>query len=336
MQKNPIEPSQPSTTDTSLNPTSSLPARPNALPTARSPGDPALFPSHAVLPFDGPHHRRARSELSLRISEDVSPGDPMSTGSFEEMGSEDDPFFTFMDMEKIGCKMEGSLSGPEDGDPAAGSSARGKEGRPGNAGESKAGETSRPKHLHINSADGSGEMMEVKKAMTEDQLEKLAAIDPKRAKRILANRQSAARSKERKAHYISELERRVQILQSEATTLSTQLTLYQRDIICMTAENAELKLRLQDTEQQAQLGDALNEALKQEVDRLKLATGEPSRSAESNNALQHHFPFNPSFVPIPQQQVSFCDSHPISDSTSLQRLNIGNGSAKVKSESSSL
>lgn len=45
--------------------------------------------------------------------------------------------------------------------------------------------------------------------------------------RILANRQSAARSKERKARYISELERKVQTLQTEATTLSAQLTLYQ-------------------------------------------------------------------------------------------------------------
>ena len=49
-----------------------------------------------------------------------------------------------------------------------------------------------------------------------------ALLDPKRAKRILANRQSAARSKERKLRYISELERRVALLQSEATALSTQ------------------------------------------------------------------------------------------------------------------
>ena len=45
--------------------------------------------------------------------------------------------------------------------------------------------------------------------------------------RILANRQSAARSKERKARYISELERKVLTLQTEATTLSAQLTLFQ-------------------------------------------------------------------------------------------------------------
>ena len=45
--------------------------------------------------------------------------------------------------------------------------------------------------------------------------------------RVLANRQSAARSKERKMRYIVELEQKVQILQTEATTLSAQLTLLQ-------------------------------------------------------------------------------------------------------------
>lgn len=54
--------------------------------------------------------------------------------------------------------------------------------------------------------------------------------------RILANRQSAARSKERKARYIQELERKVQTLQTEATTLSAQLTLFQVGVfkLCLT------------------------------------------------------------------------------------------------------
>lgn len=45
--------------------------------------------------------------------------------------------------------------------------------------------------------------------------------------RILANRQSAARSKERKIRYTGELERKVQTLQNEATTLSAQVTMLQ-------------------------------------------------------------------------------------------------------------
>ncbi|KAH7445214.1 hypothetical protein KP509_02G112800 [Ceratopteris richardii] len=70
--------------------------------------------------------------------------------------------------------------------------------------------------------------MDMKKILADEKLAEIALIDPKRAKRILANRQSAARSKERKARYISELERKVQTLQTEATTLSAQLTMMQR------------------------------------------------------------------------------------------------------------
>ncbi|GKD49963.1 probable transcription factor PosF21, partial [Tanacetum coccineum] len=66
-----------------------------------------------------------------------------------------------------------------------------------------------------------------KKSMSADTLAELSVIDPKRAKRIWANRQSAARSKERKMRYITELERKVQTLQTEATSLSAQLTLLQ-------------------------------------------------------------------------------------------------------------
>ncbi|GMH18157.1 hypothetical protein Nepgr_019998 [Nepenthes gracilis] len=113
---------------------------------------------------------------------------------------------------------------------------------------------------------------ELKKIMENEKLAEIALNDPKRAKRILANRQSAARSKERKMRYISELEHKVQALQTEATALSAQLTLLQRDSACLTSQNNELKFRLQAMEQQAQLQDALNEALTVEHQRLKIAT----------------------------------------------------------------
>ncbi|MED6194572.1 hypothetical protein PIB30_029842 [Stylosanthes scabra] len=133
-------------------------------------------------------------------------------------------------------------------------------------------------HRHSNSMDGSSttsfeaesSMMDgVKKAMAPDKLAELALIDPKRAKRILANRQSAARSKERKIRYTSELEKKVQTLQTEATNLSAQLTMLQRDTTDLTAENKELKLRLEAMEQEAQLREDLNSALKEELQRLR-------------------------------------------------------------------
>ncbi|XWS71949.1 hypothetical protein CRYUN_Cryun03dG0182500 [Craigia yunnanensis] len=146
-------------------------------------------------------------------------------------------------------------------------------------------------------------MVEAKKAMPPDKLAELWTLDPKRAKRILANRQSAVRSKERKACYILELERKVQTLQMEATTLSAQLTLFQRDTTGMSTENTELKLRLQAMEQQAQLCDALNEALKKEVERLEIATGETMSPSESFSLGMHHMPYTAStFLTIPPQE----------------------------------
>uniref|UniRef100_A0A7N0T829 BZIP domain-containing protein n=1 Tax=Kalanchoe fedtschenkoi TaxID=63787 RepID=A0A7N0T829_KALFE len=140
---------------------------------------------------------------------------------------------------------------------------------------------------------GNGEFSgaELKKIMANDKLAEIAAADPKRAKRILANRQSAARSKERKMRYISELEHKVQTLQTEATTLSAQLTLLQRDSAGLTSLNNELKFRLQAMEQQAQLRDALNEALSAEVQRLKITSqelrGETPSSSKGVSAPQH-------------------------------------------------
>uniref|UniRef100_A0A0E0BD14 BZIP domain-containing protein n=1 Tax=Oryza glumipatula TaxID=40148 RepID=A0A0E0BD14_9ORYZ len=127
---------------------------------------------------------------------------------------------------------------------------------------------------------GSGEFTpaEMKRIMADEKLAEMALADPKRVKR-----QSAARSKERRMRYIAELEQKVQILQTEATTLSAQLTLLQRDSSGMATQNNELKFRLQSMEQQAQLRDALNEALTAEVQRLKLAANEVGDTSSSSN-----------------------------------------------------
>ncbi|KAK9159288.1 hypothetical protein Scep_005862 [Stephania cephalantha] len=290
-------------------------------------------PTGAV--FRGSHHRRAHSEVNFRLPEDLDlVPDPFDVStSFDEIGSEDDLFSTYMDIEKIGSRIENgnnsnnnnknnnnnankvfdarmnvdrAVEGTNSADHNNGG-ARPESGDGG--GEEK--NVTRPRHRHSNSVDGSsmsrensmfGDAMDAKKAMPPDKLAELWTLDPKRAKRILANRQSAARSKERKARYISELERKVQTLQTEATTLSAQLTLFQRDTTGLTTENTELKLRLQAMEQQAQLRDALNEALKQEVERLKIATGEMMNPGETFNLGMHHLAYaSPSFFTLSQQ-----------------------------------
>ncbi|XP_020588989.1 transcription factor VIP1-like [Phalaenopsis equestris] len=140
---------------------------------------------------------------------------------------------------------------------------------------------------------------EMKKIMANEKLSEIAINDPKRAKRILANRQSAARSKERKMRYITELEHKVQTLQTEATTLSAQLTVLQRDSAGLASQNNHLKFRLQAMEQQAQLRDALNEALSAEVQRLKLVNGEPISAS-----LSQQIQLNPQLFQLQQQQIS--------------------------------
>ena len=160
------------------------PSNPNPNPSSNSHNAHQLpstsFPNPATS-FRGGHHRRAHSEVNFRIPEDLHlVSDPFDIGSasFEEMGSEDDLFCTYIDVEKLGSRPEGDCRI----DNAGG----------GLAAESGDGEkSSRPRHRHSNSVDGSSlsrgdlfvDTIEAKKAMAPDKLAELWTLDPKRAKR---------------------------------------------------------------------------------------------------------------------------------------------------------
>jgi len=83
----------------------------------------------------------------------------------------------------------------------------------------------------------------------------------------------------------------------------------QRDTTGLTAENRELKLRLQSMEEQAKLRDALNEALREEVQRLKIAAGQAVNMNGNpfNGGLQQQIPSY--FVQQQQQQMSYFGGH---------------------------
>ncbi|KAB2622898.1 transcription factor PosF21 [Pyrus ussuriensis x Pyrus communis] len=243
-------------------------------------------------------HRRAHSEI-LTLPDDISFDSDLGVvggadgPSFSD-DTEEDLFSMYLDMEKFNSSSATSSfqfgepsSSAATPAPAIAPSSR----APTSSAENIAiGSNERPRvrHQHSQSMDGSStikpEMLvsssedinaaDSKKALSATKLAELALVDPKRAKRIWANRQSAARSKERKMRYIAELEQKVQTLQTEATSLSAQLTLLQRDTNGLTAENSELKLRLQTMEQQVHLQDALNDALKEEIQHLKVMTGQ--------------------------------------------------------------
>ncbi|GAB2265648.1 Probable transcription factor PosF21 [Dionaea muscipula] len=242
-------------------------------------------------------HRRAHSEI-LTLPDDISFDSDLGVvggadGPSLSDETEEDLLSIYLDMDKVNsCSATSAFQVVE---PSSVGTAV-----PQSTPPTKENERVRVRHQHSQSMDGSmtiqPEMLvsgaeenisaDAKKAMSAAKLAELAMIDPKRAKRIWANRQSAARSKERKMRYIAELERKVQTLQTEATSLSAQLTLLQRDTNSLTAENSELKLRLQTMEQQVHLQDALNDALKEEIQHLKLLTGQ----AMANGGPVMNFP----------------------------------------------
>ncbi|KAK9159613.1 hypothetical protein Syun_005954 [Stephania yunnanensis] len=230
----------------------------------------------ADLPPKNLGHRRAHSEI-LCLPDDISfDSDLGVVGSGDGPSlsdeTEEDLFSMYMDMEKFNSSS--ATSGDASAVALAGESGGSSE-RPRirhQHSQSMDGSTSIQPELLVSGSEGAS-LAESKKAMSAAKLADLALIDPKRAKRIWANRQSAARSKERKMRYIAELERKVQTLQTEATTLSLSCLCY-RDTTGLTAENNELKLRVQTMEQQVHLQDALNDALREEVQRLKLVTGQ--------------------------------------------------------------
>ncbi|CAN6344488.1 unnamed protein product [Urochloa humidicola] len=275
------------------------------------------------------HHRRAHSETFLRFPDADLLLDPDGDFSFSDLDfpslSDDSPAISDPTPPPAPPLQAAPSPAPR---PPGGSHTRSLsldaaffEGLalqgPGSSGGGGAG------HKRSGSMDGASSPFEgesalsaglpdyAKKAMPAERIAELALIDPKRAKRILANRQSAARSKERKIKYTSELEMKVQTLQTEATTLSAQLTLLQRDTTGLTAENRELKLRLQSMEEQAKLRDALNEALREEVQRLKIAAGQAVNMNGNpfNGGVQQQIPSYFMQQQQQQQQMSYFSGH---------------------------
>ncbi|EAY93221.1 hypothetical protein OsI_15027 [Oryza sativa Indica Group] len=117
---------------------------------------------------------------------------------------------------------------------------------------------------------------EKKKIVMDKSLSKIVLTDPRRVKRILNNRASATKSKEKKMKHVGELQRKLQVLQSETTTLGAQVTVMQRNNNELVSQNNELKTRLQAMDQLAQLGDALTSRLAAEAQHLRAVVSEIS------------------------------------------------------------
>ncbi|KAE8680120.1 Basic leucine zipper 61 [Hibiscus syriacus] len=125
-------------------------------------------------------------------------------------------------------------------------------------------------------------------------------VDPKRVKRILANRQSAQRSRVRKLQYISELERSVSTLQSEVSALSPRVAFLDHQRLILNVDNSALKQRIAALAQDKIFKDAHQEALKKEIERLRQVYQQQQSlkkmNNNDNNNDNHHAP--------PQKQPS--------------------------------
>mmetsp|Transcript_39332 Transcript_39332/g.47662 ORF Transcript_39332/g.47662 Transcript_39332/m.47662 type:complete len:255 (-) Transcript_39332:581-1345(-) len=108
-----------------------------------------------------------------------------------------------------------------------------------------------------------------------------ALLDPKRAKRILANRQSAARSKERKLRYIAELERKVSVLQAHSQSAEKDYNLMQEETKALLAEKEDLQQQLERIEKEVNDREVLNRALQGEVQRAALGMNVQDAAAKS-------------------------------------------------------
>ncbi|KAG4981480.1 Basic leucine zipper 61 [Glycine soja] len=124
-------------------------------------------------------------------------------------------------------------------------------------------------------------------------------VDPKRVKRILANRQSAQRSRVRKLQYISELERSVTTLQTEVSALSPRVAFLDHQRLILNVDNSALKQRIAALAQDKIFKDAHQEALKKEIERLRQIYHQQNlqKMNNNNNNLQQTPPTSQ-----PQQQ----------------------------------
>ncbi|KAJ4885063.1 Basic leucine zipper 61 [Raphanus sativus] len=107
--------------------------------------------------------------------------------------------------------------------------------------------------------------------------------DPKRVKRILANRQSAQRSRVRKLQYISELERSVTSLQTEVSVLSPRVAFLDHQRLLLNVDNSAIKQRIAALAQDKIFKDAHQEALKREIERLRQVYHQQSLKKPENN-----------------------------------------------------
>lgn len=98
-----------------------------------------------------------------------------------------------------------------------------------------------------------------------------AVIDPKRARRIISNRQSAQRSKERKQKYVASLETEVRDLREKTADLESKLQKADDEMRRLAAMHGDAVKRWEESERRLRTNESFSETLRQEVVHLREA-----------------------------------------------------------------
>ncbi|KAG5233318.1 basic leucine zipper [Salix suchowensis] len=104
------------------------------------------------------------------------------------------------------------------------------------------------------------------------------------SRKILANRQSAQRSRVRKLQYISELERSVTSLQAEVSVLSPRVAYLDHQRLLLNVDNSALKQRIAALAQDKLFKDAHQEALRKEIERLRQVYQQQNLKMDKTNS----------------------------------------------------
>ncbi|CAH8356965.1 unnamed protein product [Eruca vesicaria subsp. sativa] len=110
---------------------------------------------------------------------------------------------------------------------------------------------------------------QMKKIAGCERLRKLVVADPKYVKRLLSSRETGERARKKKAQQVLELEKTINILEKEAARVTALNSSAERTKLSLEEENMQIRIRLQEMEEQAKLANALTEYYNGEINRLK-------------------------------------------------------------------
>ncbi|XP_019449761.1 PREDICTED: basic leucine zipper 34-like isoform X2 [Lupinus angustifolius] len=137
-------------------------------------------------------------------------------------------------------------------------------------------------------------------------------LTPRRVKRILANRQSAQKSRVRKLQYVSELERNVTSLQTEVSILSPRVAFLDHQRLILNVDNSSLKQRIAALAQDKIFKDGHQEALKMEIERLRQIYQHQNLHKMGNSVNNNGHSLHSQPPPQPQPPYSTSSSNSIS------------------------